>query len=130
MAEFLALLQNNIPKVNGEDEMEWSMFNVHWVMPHTVKGLLHSWPDWCGKQGRGKTWNLTPHFLFWRIWRERKMRTFKGEELSIVRVKSVVLYDLFVWFEWATSVFRDFPNSLDDFVAFSLLNRFFFYCIL
>lgn len=75
----------------------FSVFGFHWVMPKCMKDVIYSWSGWCGTQGRGKIWNIIPHFLLWRIWGEQNTRTFEGDEMSIVRVKSAFLYDLFEW---------------------------------
>ena len=58
----------------------FSLFVVHWVMPCHVVDLLASWSY---KYKSLVIWSMIPHCIMWSIWQGRNARTFEGCERSI-----------------------------------------------
>ena len=91
-----------------------AIFGFSWVFPLFVKESLLTWHgSFVGKR-RKKAWMTAPLCIFWTIWRERNRLVFEDVIISINRMKSTVLCNL-----WSSvnlhSVER--PRSLVDFLT-------------
>ena len=60
----------------------FTLFNVLWVLPLSVKEVLLGWHgSFLGKKRR-KVGRAAPLCLFWTVWKERNRIVFKNEEFS------------------------------------------------
>ena len=90
-----------------------AIFGVSWVFPLFVKETLLSWQgSFVGKR-RKKAWMAAPLCIFWTLWQERNRLVFEGVDISINRIKSTFLSNLWSWVNLC-SVER--PRSLIDFL--------------
>ena len=87
---------------------------VSWVFPFSIKEALLSLHDSIVGKRRKKVWMAAPLCLFWRIWCERNRIVFNDEALSVHRMKSSFLCNL--W-SWSYMYIEDKPNSLLDFLT-------------
>ena len=95
-------------------ELLLAIFGVSWVFPLSVKETLLSWHgSFVGKR-RNKAWMATPFCISWTIWRERNILVFEDVTISINRMKSTFLCNLWSWVN-LYSVER--PRSLVDFLT-------------
>ena len=91
-----------------------AIFAISWVFPLSVKETLLSWHgSFVGKR-RKKAWMTAPLGIFWTIWLERNRLVFEDVIISINRMKSTFLCNI-----WSSvnlhSVER--PMSLVDFLT-------------
>ena len=98
-----------------------AIFRVSWVFPLFVKETLLSWHgSFVGKR-RKKAWMAAPLCIFLTIWQERNRLAFEDVIISINRMKSTFLCNL-----WSSvnlhSVER--PRSLVDFLTWMGCNGF------
>ena len=97
----------------------WSMvldlFEVSWVMPHTILGLLWCWQGSFGHHQNIYIWSIIPHCLLWCLWRERNSRCFEDTERSIPDLKLLFFRTLRDWlFALQDKSFPSFIDSLDS----------------
>jgi hypothetical protein len=101
----------------------FGIFDVHWVMPHTVVDLLVGWQHWFSKRS-STVRNLTPLCLMWILWREQNCRTFEDAEVSEFQLKISFIRQLSEWStvkDFRDSTIIEFNESLP--VLFDLLLR-------
>ena len=67
--------------------MVFGLFEVTWVMPHTILGLLGCWQDSFGRHRNGYIWSIIPHCLMRCLWREINSRCFEDIESSVPDLK-------------------------------------------
>ena len=91
----------------------FTMFRVTWVLQLTVKDTLLGWSDSFVDKKRGKIWRAAPLCLFWTMWKERNRIAFDNEALSIQRLKTSFVCNLF---SWTKSCLDGEPHSLINFV--------------
>ena len=71
------------------------IYGVSWVFPLSVKETLLSWQGlFVGKRGK-KAWMAAPLCIFRTLWRERNRFVFEGVDISINRMKSTFLSNLY-----------------------------------
>ena len=79
----------------------WSMifclFGICWVMLQRVANLLDCWSCNFKRHRNIVVWRIVPHYLMWRIWRERNSRSFEDRERSILEFKSFFFSTLLEW---------------------------------
>ena len=46
---------------------------------------------------RKKAWQMAPLCIFWSVWKERNLLTFRNEELSLQRLKYSFVCNLWSW---------------------------------
>ena len=76
----------------------FSLFGVSWVMPKQLVDLLACWNR--GVSGRCWAvviWGAIPQCIMWTILRKQNLKTFNGEEHSIIELKRFFLLPLFDW---------------------------------
>jgi len=56
-----------------------------------------AWEGYFSRKAEEKKALALPHIIFWSIWRERNRRVFKGDELSLKRLKDLVNKILYFW---------------------------------
>ena len=84
-----------------------------WVLPPSIKETLLSWQgSFVGKR-RKKAWMAALLRIFWTLWRERNKFVFEGVDISINRMKSTFLSN--VW-SWVNMHCAERPRSLIDFL--------------
>ena len=77
--------------------MVFGLFDIQWVMPHTVLKLFEAWQGKFVRHHHIDVWRLVPHCLIWCIWHERNARSFESCERSLLEIKSFFLHTLFEW---------------------------------
>ncbi|RVW49018.1 Transposon TX1 uncharacterized 149 kDa protein [Vitis vinifera] len=101
------------PKAKVLWNLMFTMFRVNWVLQFTVKDTLLGWSDSFVDKKRGKIWQAAPLCLFWTMWKERNRIAFDNEALSIQRLKTSFVCNLF---SWTKSCLDGEPHSLINFV--------------
>ena len=96
----------------------WSMvlglFDLSWVMPHSVLGLLGCWQGSFGCHQNGFIWSIVPYGLMWCLWRERNSHCFEDIERSIPDLKLFFFRTLRDWlFALQNKSFPSFFDFLD-----------------
>ena len=108
---------NNIlvhcPKARVMWDLVFSLFDVTWVLPLTIRDTLLGWFASFVDKKRGKIWRAAPLCLFWTVWKERNRIVFYNEALSIQRLKNSFICNLF---SWSKSCLDGEPRSLINFV--------------
>ena len=72
------------------------LFDIQWVFPEIVKGVLISWRGpFVGKK-RKKVWKSIPLCIFWMVWKERNRLAFKGgcQEFRSLKILLFVIYGI------------------------------------
>ena len=59
-------------------------------MPKSVHMILQGWRR-KPSTFKHRAWNLASSCLFWTLWRERNQRLLNGWELSMVKIKMMLL---------------------------------------
>ena len=98
--------------------MVWTLFGLHWVMPHIVTDLFLSGQGSFGGHRSIDLWRAVPHCVLWCIWRERNSRCFEGKEQSILDLKSLLFHTLLEW----SSSFNIFPSNFLEMLDFCNLS--------
>ena len=76
----------------------FSLSGVSWVMPKQVVDLLACWNGGVGDRCWVVViWGAIPQCIMWTILWEHNLRTFNGEEHSIIELKWFFLLTLFDW---------------------------------
>ncbi|KAJ9701497.1 hypothetical protein PVL29_006726 [Vitis rotundifolia] len=101
------------PKARVLWNLVFSMFGVHWVLPHTVRDTLLGWSASFMDKKRGMTWRAAPLCLFWTVWKARNKIAFDNEALSLQRLKNSFVCNLF---SWTKSCLDGEPRTLINFV--------------
>ena len=78
-------------------ELFLAIFGVNWVFPFLVKEALLSWHGSFVGKHRKKAWMTAPLCIFWTIWWERNRLVFEDGNISINRMKSTFLCNLWSW---------------------------------
>lgn len=73
-----------------------NFFGVQWVMPRTVKDMLHSRAS-RRRRRRQTAWKVAPFALMWIVWRERNMRAFEGIENDFLHLRNSLLSLITFW---------------------------------
>ena len=71
------------------------IYGVSWVFPLSVKETLLSWQGLFVGKRRKKAWMAAPLCIFRTLWRERNRFVFEGVDISINRMKSTFLSNLY-----------------------------------
>ena len=98
--------------------MVWTLFGLHWVMPHIVTDLFLSGQGSFGGHQSIDLWRAVPHCVLWCIWRERNSSCFEGKEQSILDLKSLLFHTLLEW----SSSFNLFPSNFLEMLDFCNLS--------
>lgn len=88
-----------------------NFFGIQWVMPSTVRDMLHSWAGF-RRRRRQKAWKFSPLALMWIVWGERNRIAFEGIENNFAHLRNSLLSLIA---SWCTHVV---PTSVDDWVSF------------
>ena len=75
------------------------------VMPKQVVDLLACLNRGVGRCWTAVIWEAISQCIMWTIWRERNLRTFKGEEHYIIELNQFFLLTLFDWMTAMTGLF-------------------------
>ena len=74
-----------------------AIFGVSWVFPLSVKETLLSWQGSFVDKRRKKAWMAAPLCILWTVWRERNKIVFDNVNMSINRMKTYFLSNLWSW---------------------------------
>ena len=66
-------------------------------MPFWVVDLMACWMGSFRKSRHAGEWGAVLLCVMWVLWREQNQRVFKGQERTVVELKSVLLRTLFDW---------------------------------
>ena len=77
--------------------MVFCLFEVSWVMPQLVAGLLTCWLGRFGCHQNGNIWRIIPHCLMWCLWKERNSKCFEDIERSTPDLKLFFFRTLLDW---------------------------------
>ena len=73
------------------------LFDIQWVFPEIVKGVLISWRGpFVGKK-RKKVWKSIPLCIFWMVWKEMNRSAFRGSSLAVQKLKNSFVCNLWSW---------------------------------
>ena len=75
----------------------FSLFEVSWVLPSSIREALLGWFRPCVEKERKKVWFSAPLCLFWIVWKEKNNRAFENEEHTIHGCKSFFLCNMWAW---------------------------------
>ena len=93
--------------------------SVQWAFPETVNEVLTSWRGpFVGKK-RKKIWKSIPLYIFWTVWKERNILTFRGGVLDIQKLNNSFVCSL--W-SWARLYIREERLSLIGFLEWLVSN--------
>ena len=102
--------------------MVFGSFEVSWVMPQSVVGLLACWQGRFGRHRNCYIWLMVPHCLLWYLWRERNSRRFEDKERSISDLKLFFIRTLMDWLvALQNQSFLSFLDFLESYNFFSWL---------
>ena len=57
--------------------MVFGLFDIQWVMPHTVLKLFEAWQGKFVRHHHIDVWRLVPHCLIWCIWHEGMLEVLR-----------------------------------------------------
>ncbi|KAL6342769.1 hypothetical protein AAG906_016603 [Vitis piasezkii] len=75
-----------------------SLFGVAWALSFSVKETLLRWHGSFVVKAHKKAWKVALLCIFWTVWKERNLLVFDNTTISIHRVKSSFVYNLWSWF--------------------------------
>ena len=85
------------PVAKGMWNMEFSLYEIYWVMHRGVVELLASWLGKFNKYKIAVIWRMISHCLMWGIWQERNAHTFKGNERPTHELMLPFFQTVFEW---------------------------------
>ena len=80
-------------------ELDINCLGICWVAPNSIRSHLLVWEGMFGRKARKKNkagW-MSPHVIFWCIWREHNRIAFEGIEIPFQYLKDIVLKTFYFW---------------------------------
>ncbi|KAG5568861.1 hypothetical protein H5410_064121 [Solanum commersonii] len=74
-----------------------ALLEVKWTMPEHTTNLLSCWIKRGGNKRQKTWWNLIPHCIWWKVWKEWNSRNFEDISNSIHKVKWNCIVSLYFW---------------------------------
>ena len=74
-----------------------SLFGVAWALSFSFKETLLRWHGSFVVKAHKKAWKVALLCIFWTVWKERNLLMFDNMTISIHRVKSSFVYNLWSW---------------------------------
>ena len=78
-------------------ELAFNCLGICWVFHNSISNNLLAWKGYFGRKAKFKKALALPHLIFWSNWRECNRGVFKGVELSLERLKDLLIKTLYFW---------------------------------